>query len=185
MKTGLGIYKKYRIARAFISLLRFELKKRLVGFDVANLYLQRVDKYALVMILKKNGAQIGENCDIETGLAFHNCRNYKNLAIGDNCHIGKQCFFDLKDKISIQNNVTISMRCSFLTHTDVGSSVLKKKYPKSLQPIVINSNCYLGASVTLLQGAWLEEKTFVAAGALCKGRISAGKRIGGIPAKEI
>ena len=106
-----------RIIRFFFSyynLFQFQARKFLLGFDVANLFLQRVDKTSLKLILKSNGAQIGRDCDIETGLIFHNCNDYSNLAIGERCHIGKSCFFDLRNKIIIQNNTVISMQCSLL-----------------------------------------------------------------------
>lgn len=81
MKTGLGLYHKYRMLHAYINLVRFGLKKNLLGFDVANLFLQRVDKYSLLLIIRKYGAKIGESCKIETGLIFHNCKDYSNHII--------------------------------------------------------------------------------------------------------
>ncbi len=182
MKTGLGIYKKYRSVLALFSLLRFELKKRLIGFDVANLYLQRMDKYALLLVLRKNGAQIGKNCDIETGLTFHNCKDYSNLIIGDNCHIGKQCFFDLKENIIIGERVTISMQCSFLTHTDVGKSKLIKHFPLKAMPIKIENDVYLGSRVMVLHGTTIGEHSLVAAGAIVNKSIKSYSSSKGVPA---
>ena len=76
------------------------------------------------------GARIGKNCNIQSGQVFHNCRDYSNIEIGDNCHIGKNCFFDLRNKIVVGKNVTISMQCTFLTHIDLSNSRLSNIYPK-------------------------------------------------------
>ena len=119
MKSGFGFLKKLRQINIYKNLTCFNICKYLLGFENANLYLRRIDKNSLKLILKKNGAKIGENCDIENGLIFHNCNDYSNLVIGDNCHIGKNCFFDLREKIELGNNVVISMQSTIITHIDL------------------------------------------------------------------
>jgi len=102
MKTGFGTQKKLRLLNVYFNLFSFKVRRNLLGFDVANQFMQRVDKSSIQLILKRYGATIGKNCDIETGLIFHNCKDYSNLIIGNNCHIGKNCFFDLQDKVTIK-----------------------------------------------------------------------------------
>jgi len=62
LKTGLGLYNKLRTIISYINLFRFWWRKIFLGFEFANLYIQRVDKISLQLILRKNGAII----DIET-----------------------------------------------------------------------------------------------------------------------
>ena len=131
MKIKFGLRRKLRFILSYLNLFRFSLRKFFLGFDSANNFVRKVDKTSIQLILKRNGATIGENCDIETGLTFHNCKDYKNLIIGRNCHIGKNCFFDLRDKIIIKNNVGISMQCTFITHIDVLKSDLSNFYPQN------------------------------------------------------
>ena len=185
MKTGLGLYRKYRMLYAYLNLLRFSIRKYLIGFDVANLFIQRVDKRSLKMILKKNGATIGENCDIETGLIFHNCKNYTNLMIGNNCHIGKACFFDLRGKITIHNNVVISMKTTIITHQDLNKSDLSILYPAVHGDVEIASNCYIGTNATILKDVSVSNNSIIAAGAIVSENISAYSIVGGVPAKLI
>lgn len=185
MKTGLGLYRKYRNILAWINLFRFTLRKWLIGFDSANLFIQRVDKFSVLLILKKNGASIGENVDIETGLIFHNCRNYKNLFVGDNSHIGKNCFFDLRDKVLIGNNVVISMKCSFITHMDVGRSNLSKKYPSDFSPVIIEENAYIGLNSIVLKGVIIGKCVVVAAGSVVNKSVPDSFVVGGVPSKFI
>lgn len=185
MKTGLGLNKKLRYLIAYINLTRFWLRKSTIGFDVANQFIQKVDKVSLQLILKKNGANIGKDCDIETGLIFHNCKDYSNLIIGTNCHIGKNCFFDLRDKIIIGDNVVISMQCCFLTHIDMNKSPLKSFYPSSNSSISIKSNSYIGARVTILKEVEIGKNVIVAAGSIVIKSIEKNFVVGGMPAKLI
>jgi len=185
MKTGLHLKQKIRTLLAYYNLFRFRIKKGILGFDVANQFIQRVDKISLKIILKANGAKIGQDCDIETGLIFHNCENYKNLMIGNNCHIGKNCFFDLRDQIEIQDNVVISMQCTFITHMDMTKSDLTNIFPPDYNKQVIKSNTYIGACSTLLMGIELGENCFIAANALVTKNVDAYTMVGGTPAKFI
>lgn len=182
---GFGIYKKYRLFIAYCNYFRFWLRKTLVGFDVANLFIQRVDKISLKLILTKNGAEIGKDCDIESGLIFHNCKEYSNLSIGNNSHIGKNCFFDLQDQVLIGNNVVISMQCTFITHIDMSKSELSKKYKTDQNRIVVNDNCYIGANSTILKCVKLDENSFVASKSLVIKDVPKNTMVGGVPAKFI
>ena len=163
----------------------FSIRKRFLGFDIANQYIQRVDKSSISRILTKYGAKIGDECDIETGLIFHNCTDYSNLTIGNNCHIGKQCFFDLRDKIVIKDNVVISMQTTFITHIDMTKSSLSELYPASSKEIIIEDNCYIGVNSTILMGVELRETSFVAANSLVIKNVDSQILVGGVPANKI
>lgn len=185
MKTGLGLYRRYRFIYAYYNYFRFWLRKRLIGFDIANLFLQRIDKVSLKLILKKNGAEIGKDCDIETGLILHNCSDYSNLFIGNNCHIGKNCFIDLRDKIRIGNNVVISMQCTFITHIDLTKSILSTKFKTEQNRIIVKDNCYIGTNCTILKGVILNDNCFIAAKSLVTKDVATNTMVGGLPANFI
>jgi acetyltransferase-like isoleucine patch superfamily enzyme len=185
MKTGLHLKHKLRLLNAYLNLLKFKLKKKLFSFEIANQFIQRVDKLSLQMILKANGAQIGRNCDIETGLSFHNCLNYNNLNIGENCHIGKNCFFDLRDKVKICDNIVIAMQCTFITHIDMTKSSLNKLFPSERKGIIINSNAYIGAGSTVLMGVTIGESCFIGSNTLVNKNTEPNSMYFGIPAKLI
>ncbi|MFX0132346.1 MAG: acyltransferase [Candidatus Hodarchaeota archaeon] len=153
-----------------------------MGFENANKILHTIDKRAIIPILRKNGATIGDDCDIESPLFFHNCKDYKNLIIGSNCHIGKNVFLDLKDKIIIKHNVVISMRCNIITHLDMSKSDLKKKYPPTHNKIIINRNCYIGANSTILKGVELGENCLISAGSVVTKSFPSNSLVAGVPA---
>ncbi len=165
-----------------MNLFRFNIRKWFFGFEISNLFIQRVDKYSLLYILKNNGARIGKNCDIESGQIFHNCKDYSNLNIGDNCHIGKNCFFDLRDQIIIKNSVVISMQCTFITHIDLAKSNLSINYPSKSGPITIDNNCYIGVKSTILHGVEIKEGVYVGANITVIKNTESYELIGGTPA---
>jgi len=168
-----------------LIIFNFYIRKTLFGFANAALFLARVDKNAIIPLLKKNGASIGEKCDIETGLTFHNCINFSNLSIGNNCHIGKNCFFDLREKVNIGDNVVVSMLNTFITHIDMSKSNLSKVYKSNSKPITVKNNSYLGACCTVLMGVVIEEDAFVAAHSLVNKNVEKKTVVGGIPVKRL
>ena len=98
------------------------LREFFLGFENAINYLKTVSQSSIIPILRLKGAIIDGGCDIQSGITIHNCKNYKRLIIGKNCHIGKNCFFDLRETVSIGDNVVIAMNNTFITHLDLGNS---------------------------------------------------------------
>lgn len=166
--------------------LNFSIRKFFLGFENANRLFRFIDKRAIIPILRENGATIGRDCDIESSLFFHNCKNYKNLMIGDNCHIGKDVFFDLKAPIIIEDSVTISMRTTIITHLDVGKSLLKKiSFPVTQGQVIFKKGCYVGTNATILHGVTIGEYAMVGAGAVVTKDVPPYTIVGGVPAKVI
>jgi acetyltransferase-like isoleucine patch superfamily enzyme len=168
-----------------LSVIQFFLREILFGFDNACNYLAKISPVSIVIILRLRGARIGQNCDIQTGIVFHNCKDFKNFTVGDNCHIGKGCFFDLRNKIQIRSNVVISMRSNFITHIDMSKSKLREVYPAKSAAILIGDHVYIGVGSTLLMGSVIEEKAFVAANTLVTKTVKAKTLVAGSPAKFI
>jgi acetyltransferase-like isoleucine patch superfamily enzyme len=169
----------------FLNIKEFKIRKRIFGFENANAFLRRIDKNSMMPILRKNGASIGNNCDIEAPLIFHNCHDFSNLIIGNNCHIGKNCFFDLRSKVHMEENVVVSMKCTFLTHQDMNQSALIAHYPPTTAAIYIKKNCYIGAGVTVLQGIQVGESSIIAAGSVVTKDVDPNSLVGGVPAYNI
>jgi acetyltransferase-like isoleucine patch superfamily enzyme len=144
----------------------------------------------IVPTLRQHGAQIGERVEIHSPLITHNAsaergKHYANLIIGNDCYFGRDVFFDLKDEIRIEDNVTVSMRVTLITHTDVGKSPVAERLPPSHAPIVLRRGAYLGAGVTVLQGVEIGAGAIVGAGALVRENVAAGATVGGVPAQRL
>lgn len=141
--------------------------------------------------LRKYGAIIGSDAQIHTPLIIHNAspepgRHYANLVIGEHCYLGRDVFLDLREKIILEDYVTISMRCTLLTHTDVGMRPADLlNLPPSSAPIRLKRGAYLGASVTVLEGVTIGEKATVGAGSVVICNVPDGATVGGVPAKPL
>lgn len=182
---GLGIGKILIKCNVCWNVQMFSIRKRTFGFENANAFLRRLDKNSMIPILRRNGAQIGNGCDIEAPLFFHNCNDFSNLIVGNNCHIGKNCFFDLRGKVVIENNVVISMLTSFITHQDLNNSELRNIYPACYKDIMVKNNCFIGAGSTILMGIIINQFSIVAAGSVVLRNVESNTIVGGVPARVI
>jgi len=138
------------------------------------------------LILRTMGAQIHPTAYVENRLIFHNARvDYHHLVVGAHSYIGPECFFDLSERITIQENVTIAMRTTLLTHFDGGASIASQLYPRSQSPLTIECGAYIGAGAILLPGNTIHAGAIVAAGAVVTKDVPAHTIVGGIPARVI
>jgi acetyltransferase-like isoleucine patch superfamily enzyme len=160
---------------------------RLWGIEGVDRLLPRCSASNLAHLLRRFGAAVGSNSDLQCGLIIHNARrDYANLVIGDHCHLGRDVLLDLRDAIRVEDCVTISMRAMILTHTDVGCSPLKNKaFPASQSPVLIKQGAYIGAGVIIVQGVTLGECAVVGCGAVVAEDIPAYSVAVGVPAKVI
>ena len=197
MKTGLGLYRRYRFVFAYFNLFLFNLRKYFLGFDIANLFLQRVDKVSLQLILRRNGATIGKNCDIEPGITFHNCKDYSRLIIGNNCHIGAAS--EIKNSIIMDYTNTphhnyigdsvIGKNCNLGSGTKIANLRLdKKNITVSFQGEKINTgmrklgaiigdNVQIGINATINTGTIIGNNVFIGPGAKAQGEIEDNSKI--------
>ena len=141
--------------------------------------------------LRAYGATIGERVRFRSPLVVHNSevyagRYYEKLSVGNDCYFGRELFLDLQDRITIEDQVTISHRVMILTHTDAGNSPLKDEHlPTSQAPVIIRRGAYIGANVTILQGVEIGELSIVAAGAVVIQAVPPATIVGGVPARVI
>lgn len=175
---GIPIFKLFAVVIFFTKFI-------FLGYDSAFITLSRFDRHQTQILMRLLGAKIGNKCIIESGIRFHNCKNLRNLTIGDNCHIGKDCFFDLRGVIIIQDNVTVSMKTSFITHQDLGFSNLSTIYPSSMSNISLKNNVYIGANCTILKGVEIGESSIVSACSCVNKSIPSNVVFGGVPSKKI
>jgi acetyltransferase-like isoleucine patch superfamily enzyme len=141
--------------------------------------------------LAKFGAIVGKNTVIMPPLHVHNPgklreHHFSNLEIGDRCYVGPESFIDLTNRITIRNEVTISMCVSLITHIDVGESPLRlKHFPPKNQPIEICNGAYIGASVTILKDVKIGECAVVGAGCVVVKEVPAGSVLIGTTSRVI
>ena len=164
-----------------LALLNFVLRKIFFGFENACNYLKKVSSTSLLFVLKSQGAKIGDNTDIGAGISFHNCKDFSNFEVGSNTHIGKNSFFDLREKVIISNNVVISMNCSFITHLDASKSGLSRVIPAEARPIKVCKDTYIGEGCSILMGVKIGGGSIIGAKSLVKDNVDDFTMVAGVP----
>ncbi len=140
---------------------------------------------ACAFLLRLLGARIGGRCRIYTPLILTNTA-FKNIRMGDSCHIGRDVLLDTSDAIELGSHVVISMRCSLITHTAMAIPALKSRgYDDCHGGITIRDNVYIGAGATILHGVTIGENCVVGACALVNRDIPPDSVVAGVPAKVI
>lgn len=137
-------------------------------------------------ILRKMATNLAPDSYVENHLFIHNAqRNYSNLTIGRKAYVGKDCFFDLSDKITIGDGAVLAMRVTILTHFDGGNSEAAKRFPPNTKPVQIQSGAYIGAGAVLLPGVTIGVGALVAAGAVVIKDVPPRAEFAGVPARAI
>lgn len=111
---------------------------------------------------------------------------FSNLSIGDHSNILDDCFFLLRDKIIIGNNVDIAYRVTIITSSNASASdFIRSYYPPFTAPVIIEDDVWIGANVTILGGVKIGKCSVVAAGALVNKDVPPYSVVAGVPAKVI
>jgi len=160
------------------------------GYEGINILFRISPSRYTISILRHFGAKIGKGVRIQAPFMIHNADQveliYSNLVIGDDCYIGRDCIFDIMDKISIGDRVTISHRAVFNTHTNAGKSpIASKTLINTRGKIKINDGAYFGSNVTVLESVNIGSNTIIGAKSLVNKDISDGFTAFGVPCKII
>lgn len=139
--------------------------------------------------LSKNGVRLGDNVTISrnstllcTGVISH---KGTGITIGNNTGINSYCFLGGQGGIEIGDNVIIGPQVKIFSenHNFLDKSIIIKNQGVTRLGVKIESDCWIGAGVTILDGVVLKSRTVVAAGSVVTQSFEEGSLIGGIPAK--
>ena len=107
----------------------------------------------------------------------------KGMKIGDNCRIFTCITTTEPSLVTIGSNVTISNNVTFCTHDN---AIYKhSQYSDIVGSITIGNNCFIGMNSTIMYGVTLEENCIVAAGSVVTKSFHSNCVIGGNPARLI
>jgi len=122
-------------------------------------------------VLARFGADIHPDCwPIGPNLTLHEYgEDFSNLSVGAFVHIGKEVFFDLTERVIIEQSVGIGMRTIILTHLILGdypNKPLSRLYPKKRKPTIFRRGCSVGAGCVIASGVEIGEDSSINAGVL-------------------
>jgi putative colanic acid biosynthesis acetyltransferase WcaF len=138
----------------------------------------RTTTNAHAAILRQFGASVGHGCSIATPLHIVNAgEDFSKLVIGDRVHLGSGVLIDLADRVTIEDEATLSMRSMLITHIDVGRGPLRERRPRETGPVRIGRGAYLGAGATVLHGVTVGEEATLGAHALVNRDVPAGATV--------
>jgi acetyltransferase-like isoleucine patch superfamily enzyme len=135
-----------------ISLIR----KIMTAFE-----LRRYDRYTIAEYLRKQGAQIGDNCSIIPTT------------------LGAEPYL-----VKIGNNVAISAGVKFMTH-DGGARIFKGEIPdiQVFGPIIIEDNCMIGQNAILFPNIRIGKNSIVGANSVVIADVPPETIVMGVPAR--
>ena len=132
------------------------------------------------------GATVGRNVRVGE-CQFVNLRSgFSNLVLGDDVFIGGGCLIDLEGEVSIGCGSTVSPRVTLISHADAGSahrSVLTNVFQPEARGIRVGSECWIGASATVLSGSVTGDRTVVGAASLVRAVLESSSIYVGVPAR--
>ena len=135
----------------------------------------RTTTNAHAAILREYGARVGHDVSIHGPIHIVNAgTDFSRLNIGSHVHLGTDVLIDLADKVAIDDYATLSMRCSLVTHIDVGPGPLNERRPRQQAPVRIGRGAYLGLGATVLHGVTVGAEATIGAHALVDRDVAPG-----------
>jgi acetyltransferase-like isoleucine patch superfamily enzyme len=107
-------------------------------------------------------------------------KNFENLTIGANVHIGNNLHLDLSDRITIEDNVHIGMYNVLLTHFNIhtGNPSTEKPLARAFRAkeaaVVLKRGSVTAASVIIACGVEVGEDSMIGAGIFVEKSIAKG-----------
>jgi acetyltransferase-like isoleucine patch superfamily enzyme len=132
---------------------------------------------------------IDENCIIDDFVKIKFTGGIGDIIIGNNVYFNSCTVLYSGNGIKIGNNVLIGPNCSFVptNHQFIDKSILIKDqgFKLSLGGIIIEDDVWIGANVTVLDGAIIRKGAVIGANSLVNGEIKEYSINIGTPAKSI
>jgi maltose O-acetyltransferase len=110
---------------------------------------------------------------------------FSNLVVGKACSIDVDCVFDLEERLTIGDRVTIGPGVMILTSTHELDIREHRAGAVQRSPVNIGDGAWLGARCTILPGVSVGAGAVVNPGSVVNKDVVAHTRVGGIPATQL
>ncbi len=150
-----------------------------------------LEDYVQIDALSREGVYLGDNVTIARFTIIEATGVISSLGaglhIGANSNLGDYCFVGAAGGVRIGENVLIGQRVSFHSesHVFARTDVSIKAQGVTRQGIVVEGDCWLGASSIILDGVTVGRGSVVAAGSVVNCDVPPYSVVGGVPAKLI
>ncbi|MFL5763452.1 MAG: acyltransferase [Bacteroidia bacterium] len=132
---------------------------------------------------------IGEQVMIDSFVKIKFTGGTGDIVIGNNSFINSGCVFYSGNGILVGNNVLIAANCVFAPvnhdYRRKDLLILEQGFLPSKGGIVIEDDVWIGANVTILDGAVIRKGAVIGANSLVTGEVAAYSVNAGSPAKKI
>ena len=140
-------------------------------------------------ILRAFGATIGENVNIVSPITLANTiHRYENLTIGDNCILNGNNFLDLREKIILENGVSLGPGVIIMTHNRYnGNPFLEDRLAHTCghKEVIIKKGSGIKAGALIIHGITIGENAVVGGNAVVNRDVPDNCFVGGVPARII
>lgn len=162
------------------------------GIEYVEQALSYCPRHLITSILRRYGASIGRGVNFKDNIYIDNASgdqdargDFSNLDIGNKCYIGKGVFFDLPDRVKIEDECAISAGVKIITHSDCGARIMSQWYPRQRGGVTIGYGSWIGVNAVILQGVELGKCCVVAAGSVVTQSFPDYSVVAGTPAKVV
>lgn len=107
------------------------------------------------------------------------------ISIGKGSALGDECWLDGRFKIKIGKNVNIASQVHMWSASHDMNDPYFRSNPKTVGPIVIDDNAWIGPHSTILDNVHIGEGAVVCAGAVVTKDVEPYSVVAGIPARKI
>lgn len=125
------------------------------------------------------GIKIGQGSVIHLWARFY---EPKNIEIGEDTHIGDNCFLDGRNKIKIGDHVDIASQVLIYNEEH---NVASDKFEAINEPVEIGDYVFIGPRAIILPGVKIGKGAVVAAGAVVTKNVPDFSIVAGVPALKI
>jgi acetyltransferase-like isoleucine patch superfamily enzyme len=157
--------------RRFLSALTFYLYNSLVthlpSYTIRRLYLQHILRI-----------RIGKQTAVHMGCFFTG----KQIVIGNNCVINRDCYLDGRMGIEIGNSVSLSPGTWIVSLTHDPQDAM---FAAVGEKVIIGNHVWVGVQALILPGVTLAEGCVVGAGAVVTKSFEPYSIVAGVPAEKI
>ena len=132
---------------------------------------------------------LGKGCVIDDFVKIKHVGGSGDVVIGENCYLNSGCVLYSGNGIKFGNFVLLGPNCNIVptnhNYADKTQVIRVQGHMASKGGVIIEDDVWLGAGVTVLDGAHIRKGCIIAANSLVLGDTEEYAIYGGVPAKKI